>query len=187
MARRKRSKRWVSWLFFIVLLIVAGCVIYFVWDSYFNDEEDDSLNNNATDTEVIIDDSEKTVDVESSETDGLVEEGTEKEKVPQYDGSDPNSAEELSGAITYAGVQDGVLMIRMNIDQYLNSGECELTLKKAGATIYSSIAKIIGSASTSTCEGFDVPIGGLGGGKIEININLKADSKKGTIRGEVDV
>ena len=78
-------------------------------------------------------------------------------------------------------------MIRVNIDQYVGSGSCELTLVRGGATIYNSIASIIGGASTATCEGFDVPVAGLGGGTVEININLSADGRSGTIRGEVGI
>ena len=53
--------------------------------------------------------------------------------------------------------------------------------------INESIANIIGSASTSTCEGFDVPISGLGGGVTKININLSDGERSGVIRGEVNI
>ena len=181
MARRRKNKRkWISWLIILVLLIAAGVVVYLVWDNYFNEKKDEI---ETTETEQI----DQQEDEGGNSEVELVNENGEKKTPPKYEGEDPNKAEELSGAITYAGVQDGKLMIRVNIDQYLSSGKCELTLKRGGATIYNSVANIIGNASTSSCEGFDVPTKGLGGGKTEIVIKLNANSKSGTIRREVNI
>lgn len=179
--RRKRSKKWIYWFIIVVLLIAAGVVGYLVWDNYFNDKKEETV-------EVQNDEINQTETGDDKEVNGeLINEGGEDKKVPQYEGEDPNKASELSGAVTYAGVVDDKLMIRMNIDQYLSSGKCELTLKRGDANIYSSIANIVSNASTSSCEGFDVPTRGLGGGNTEIIINLTADGKSGVIRGEVNI
>ena len=176
--RRKRSKKWIYWLIILILLIGAGAVCYLVWDSYFREKDD------VEQTEIIEEKNEqKTNEVEVEQT----SESPEKPKVEQYDGESPNQANELTGVVTYAGVSGDNLMIRVNIDQYLENGQCELTLKQGSATIYNSIASIIGSASTATCEGFDIPINKLGGGKFEININLSANGRTGLIRGEANV
>lgn len=177
--RRKRSKKWISWLIILVLLIGAGAVCYMVWDSYFRDKTEPETSETSDNTE-----SEEQKNDSEAE---LTSEEPEKKKVEQYDGDDPNNAQDLSGVVTYAGVNNGVLMIRVNIDQYLDSGKCELTLTRGGATIYSSIASIIGSASTSTCEGFDVATGELGGGNVEINIKLESSGRMGSIHGEVNI
>ena len=177
--RRKRSKKWISWLIILVLLIGAGAVCYMVWDSYFRDKTEPETSETSDNTE-----SEEQKNDSEAE---LTSEEPEKKKVEQYDGDDPNNAQDLSGVVTYAGVNNGVLMIRVNIDQYLDSGKCELTLTRGGATIYSSIASIIGSASTSTCEGFDVAMGELGGGNVEINIKLESNGRTGLIRGEANI
>ena len=177
--RRKRSKKWISWLIILVLLIAAGVVCYLVWDSYFRDKPEPE----ASETSGIVESEEQKNNVDGEFTG----EGPEKKKVEQYDGDDPNLATDLSGVVTYAGVNNGVLMIRVNIDQYLDSGKCELTLTRGGATIHNSIASIIGSASTSTCEGFDVAVGELGGGNVEINIKLEANGRTGSIRGEANI
>lgn len=173
--KRKRSKKWVSWVILLVLLIGAGVVVYLVWDNYFNDKKD-------KDTQETVQISEKNEEEKSGGGDVV-----EKKKVEQYEGDDPNNAETLSGVVTYAGVNDGVLMVRVNIDQYLDSGECGLTLVRGGATIYNSIANIVGNVSTATCEGFDVPVGGLGGGETDININVKSGERSGVIHGKVSL
>ena len=173
--RRKRNKKWISWLIILVLLIGAGVVCYMVWDSYFRDksEPDSSETENSGKDEL---DKEKSND-----------ELLDGQKVKQYDGDDPNKAQDLSGAITYAGVNGDELMIRVNIDQFLDDGKCELTLVRSGVTVYSSVANIVGGAMTSTCEGFDVAAGELGEGNIEINIKISADERAGLIRGEVNI
>ena len=177
--RRKRSKKWISWLIIVALLIGAGVVCYMVWDSYFRDKSEPEASETSGTTEVEEQKNNTEMDLASEEP--------EKKKVEQYDGDDPNNAQDLSGVVTYAGVNNGVLMIRVNIDQYLDSGKCELTLTRGGATIYSSIASIIGSASTSTCEGFDVAVGELGGGNVEIIIKLESNGRVGSIHGEASI
>lgn len=177
--RRKRNKKWISWLIILVLLIGAGVVCYMVWDSYFRDKSEPETSETSDDIEG--EEQENNTEIE------LTSEEPEKKKVEQYDGEDPNLADDLSGVVTYAGVNNGVLMIRVNIDQYLDSGKCELTLNRGGATIHSSIASIIGSASTSTCEGFDVAVGELGGGNVEINIKLESNGRVGSIHGEANI
>ena len=151
--------------------------MYLVWNSYFNDKkEDNSLNSEQVEKQ-------KESDKEDDDAGGAIE----KKKIEQYDGEDPNDAETLSGVVTYAGVSNDVLMIRVNIDQYLESGECELTLLRGGSSIYNSTAEIVGGPSTASCDGFDVPVSGLGGGATEININLKSGERSGVIHGEVEI
>ena len=114
------------------------------------------------------------------------ERAVEQKKVPQYDGDDPNTAEELSGVVTYAGVSGGALMVRVNIDQYLDNGKCEMNLIQSGNVVHSSAVEIVGGPSTASCAGFDVPVAGLSG-NYEIVVKLEAGGKRGTIRGEVSV
>ena len=41
-----------------------------------------------------------------------------KDKYDEYAGEDPNEREDLTGVVTYAGVNGNNLMIRVNIDQH---------------------------------------------------------------------
>ena len=177
--KRKRNKKWIYWLIILVLLVAADVVVYLVWDNYFNDKADDGGQEEET---------EQVEDVSVQEKEN--EEGdseSEKPKVIQYDGEDPNTKEELSGAITYASVSGNKLMIRVNIDQYLENGECALSLIRGGGVIYNNSARIVANASTATCEGFDVLVDEIGKGAVDVMINLSAGGKNGTIRGEADV
>ena len=181
--KRKRNKKWIYAMLAVVLVASAGVTCWLLRGTK-SDQQETGQTGSTIQQEEKIDKEEISRPSEEGELTGT---GAEKERVVQYDGEDPNQADDLSGVVTYAGVVDGTLMIRVNIDQYLESGNCELTLTQGGANIYNSIANIVGGPSTATCEGFDVPLGELGGGDIQININLSADERHGTIRGEANI
>ena len=63
---------------------------------------------------------------------------------------------------------------------------CELTLTSNNDRKVLS-APTMDSASTSTCEGFDIPTDLLSNGTWLINIKVTGDNKTGTITGEVRV
>lgn len=177
--RRRRNKKWLKAILFLILIIVAGVICFLVWDSYFKDD------NSEVESEVI---EQPIVEQGKTEAESEVEESVEvveKEEVLQYDGADPNESVDLTGVITYTNVANGVLTIRVNIDQYISAGSCELALVRGGAEIYSETVQMIDSASTSTCKGFDVSTDGLGSGSTSIIINLSGDNKNGVISGEV--
>ncbi len=168
-----------------MLFVAAAVIVYLVWNSYFAEKGDDGeLRDGGGSAEAVTDGGTDKIDGEIDKASEVVE----KPKVEQYDGEDPNMSESLSGAITYAGVVDENLMIRMNIDQYLEEGRCELSLVKDSATIYNSVANVISNVTTATCEGFDIPMGELeGSGLIEIKINITAGNKTGVVWGEVGI
>ena len=174
--KRKKSKKWISWLILLLLLLAASVVAYLVWDSYLRDKP--------------VDDGGQEKQIEKIEKKGTEEDGVEiveKQRIEQYDGNDPNGAEMLSGVVTYAGVNGDRLMIRVNIDQYLDGGECELSLKKDGVVVYSEMANVVGNVSTATCEGFDVPVEGFRNGFVDISIGVRSGNKVGTIESGVDL
>ena len=168
----------------MILLVVAGVVVFLVWDNYFNDKKENKQEGQEVEQ---VEKKESATKAENGD-DGKdeAEKAVEQKKVPQYDGDDPNTAEELSGVVTYAGVSGGALMVRVNIDQYLDNGKCELNLIQSGNVVHSSAVEIVGGASTASCAGFDVPVAGLSG-NYEIVVKLEAGGKRGTIRGEVSV
>ena len=178
--RRRRSKKWISWLIFLVLAIVAVVICVLVWNSYFKPKDDNPKPAEQSKTEEKKD--EQKPEEKKEQTDVQSE---EKKKVEQYDGEDPNRATGITGVITYAGVSGDNLMIRVNIDQYLNGETCSLALRQGGGNAYSASANIIDAASTSTCEGFNVPVAGFPAGTYNIIIYIQSGEKTGEISGEV--
>ena len=183
MVRRRNYRKWLWWGAGLVLIALVVIIAVVINQNNTGNESNEAQNQ----------DNSSAVEKQEVEQGGLTdeekfaEEEVEKKKVVQYEGEDPNEAEDLSGVVTYADVVDGMLMVRVSIDQYLTEGTCELTLAQGGATIYNSIARIIGDVSTATCEGFDVSVEQLGGGNTEIIINLNANERRGVIRGEVEI
>lgn len=177
--KQKKDKKWLYWLLMLVLFVAAAVIVYLVWNTYFKDK-DEEQNSGAT---------VETIEIEEHEEPQRQEEVEipNKPKVVQYDGEDPNSAEELSGVITYAGFNDDRLMIRVNIDQYIDDGECRLDLMRGGVLIHEEVTGIVGNVSTASCDGFDVPVDIVGEGAVEIEIHLDSDGKTGIIKGEADV
>ena len=179
--KRKKSKKWLVGVVLFLLFVVAAVVCYLVWDAYFKTKD----NNGGGNENTVVEDVEKPV-----ENSGDTEEEpvvVEKEKVVQYEGDDPNELEELTGAITYAGVFDGNFMVRVNIDQYLSEGSCELELVKDGAVAYSDTTDIVAMVTTATCDGFNVAARELSGGQYDVVVNLASGGKTGVIRGEANV
>ena len=181
MANRRRSKKWISWIIILALLVGAGVVCYLVYDSYFKDKSGEEPKPTEQTQEKT---DEKT---EEKKTEEKKEETVKKEEVVQYEGEDPNQSSEITGAITYAGVSGESLLIRINIDQYLNGGTCTLSLRQGGGNVYSAEAGIVDSASTSTCEGFNVPVSGLPKGKYNIVVYISSNGKTGEISGEANI
>lgn len=182
--RRRKSRKWISWLVFLMLLIMAGVVCYFVWDNYFKEKDGTKQEGDSSVVTEENEDVEQKVEKRDDVGEGEVME--EEKKVVQYDGTDPNKNNDLTGVITYAGASGNNLMIRVNIDQYLSDGSCSLSLLSNGGVVYGDTAKIVASASTATCEGFDIPVSEVGSGNYEIVINLSSYDKTGAIKGEVN-
>lgn len=180
---RKNGRKWVSRVLFFMLFVVAVVICYFVYEVYFKEKD-----SGITDDSGVIQTTEEfndSGDSVGSEDDNV--EVPEKDKVIQYEGEDPNLSEELSGSVTYAGVLNNRITIRVNIDQYLSEGSCALSLLSNDTVIYSESANIINSASTATCEGFDIPVSNVRAGDYEIIIIISSYGKSGVIKGRVEV
>ena len=175
--KRKRSKKWISWLIMLILLVAACVMVYLVWDNYFRD--DMKKGGEEPEPAEVVDN--KTEDDTTED-----QKPEEKEEIVQYEGENPNNAGELTGVVTYAGVTGEKLVIRVNINQYLSGGSCSLRLVfEDDVAVLEETAQIVDSASTSTCEGFDIPTAGLQSGNYRIYIGLTSGGKTGMINGEV--
>lgn len=182
--QRKNYNKWLYWAIGLVVVLVVVVVVCLVVNNASQKKENEEVETSKVE-EKKEPESKKTEEVnqDTSVADKVIEE----KKVPQYEGDDPNTTEELTGVITYAGVNGDKLMIRVNIDQFLDSGECGLGLRQAGMNVYNTSARVVSNASTATCEGFDVPLSQVGTGSTHIIITVKAGEKTGTIEGEVTI
>ena len=177
--QRKTKKRSHPGLIVFFILLIA--LLTYMAFEYFNKPKTEEPKPEETSQKA--DDNQ----TEKPETPVAPAEDPNPDKTPvQNDGDNPNTAGTITGNITYAGVNGNKLIIRVNIDQFINSGMCELTLTSNNDRKVLS-APTMDSASTSTCEGFDIPTDLLSNGTWLINIKVTGDNKTGTITGEVRV
>ncbi len=188
--RRRRQRKIVTTIGFLFLILAAGLICYLVWDNYFRDKNND-VGKDSQSEQVVKKETDEGKSEESEkqlEEEPKTEELTEDEKEkPNYDGENPNQSSLLTGVVTRAERMNEQVIVRVNIDQYLGEGSCQLNLKKDSDVIYSMTASIVSSAATATCEGFDVPVAEIGGGDFAIEIVVESGEKTGVINGEVNV
>ena len=114
---------------------------------------------------------------------------SEPNKTPvKHEGDSPNHSSGLTGSITYADISEDKLIIRVNIDQLVGeNGTCVLTLSRAGYKDITKSVNTMDNPSSSTCQGFDVPLREIYSGIWQVKIELSAGGKLGAITGEVNV
>lgn len=184
MSKRKRNFRWVKWLIFLVLIVGAVAIVILVKNNF--DNKTDSNDKQQT-TNVEKPEEKKPEEKTDNNSSSSEETPKQEEKAPQYDGESPNKSETLTGLITYADVVNGELVIRVNIDQFLQSGNCNLNMTRNGVTYYSQSVGITESVTTSTCDGFKIPASELPSGNLQVEINLESEGKSGKIEGRVKI
>lgn len=181
MPRRKRDFRWIKWLLFLVLIIAAIVVVVLIKNNYFGEKQENNAQQSENENKSEDDKPKEGTDETSTE------ETKQEEKAPQYEGESPNKSENLTGLITYADVINDELVIRVNIDQFLQSGNCNLTMSRNGVTHYSQSVGIQESVTTSTCDGYKIPVSELPKGDFQVEIDLESDGKSGKITGRVRI
>ncbi len=176
--RRRRTNRvWII-IALVVLALVVGGVTFFLLNHRPTTETDEAESVVEVDSAV-----DETTDEATSTTD----EEDNFNEVPQYEGENPNHLDVLTGSLIHAEPDGSDLVIRVNIDQALNSGTCTLNMTADNGGVYTAEAVIFMSgAVTSSCEGFNVPLASLAtSNSWIINIALSSGGKTGTIVGEV--
>jgi hypothetical protein len=190
--KKARKNKIIVWsLFFLVLIILAGVIVYQILKD----------NNKSSKVPVLPEKTEKieskieNTSVTNSET-IKTEDGTPEDaaagrtpKTPEkYEGQDVNKLEKLTGAITYSAKTDDIYRIRVNIDQFLKlPGTCMLSVTSAGKVVYTDYVNIISNPSSGSCDGFDIPLTKLSPGEYNIKIEVNANQKTGIIEGKVTI
>lgn len=111
---------------------------------------------------------------------------TEKDIQPPYEGENPNVSKSLTGVINFKSVIDGTLTIRNTINQALSSGTCDLTMTNGSKTVTKN-SGITQNPSSSSCEGFDIPVSELASGSWKVSIVVTSGDRTGTIIDEVTI
>lgn len=190
--KKSRKNKVIVWsLFFLVLIILAGVIVYQILKDNQSRSKTPSLAESTQNIENKIENPNmpetKTIKTE----DGTPEDAAagRTPKTPEkYEGQDVNQLEKLTGTITYSAKAANIYRIRVNIDQFLKlPGTCKLTVFSAGKVVYTDSVSVISNPSSGSCEGFDIPLTKLSPGEYNIKIEINANQKTGIIEGKVTI
>ena len=178
--QKKSSKKVLLIAGVVVLVIGGGVYAYFATRPSDDKRQTETVNNDASKTN--DEETGKTNDETTPTNSG--EDGKDTPK--QYEGDSPNTSNSLTGVINYKSVIDGNLTLRITIDQTISSGTCTLKLISSGRTITKNAA-VVQNPSSSTCEGFSVPVSELSGGQWSIEITVTSGDRTGTFKDKVTI
>lgn len=153
-----------------IAIVVSGVVCgYFFW--YQSSQSDETVDNQPNENSSIS-------------TDGNItpEPIRETSKEPLQNDSANVDQKSLTGYITYKNVENGKLIIRVQIDQFLTSGTCKITVGG-----YSEQVNIITNPSSSTCQGWDIQTSKLQNGNQKISIDINSGDNSLVISDEVTI
>ena len=185
MKTKKKKQNKIIPVILVIFGLAAVAGLVFLAFKLFN-KNDQSQEINNTSVNVQANNNQTQTPAVPENTEPSPEPFVEKEPVIQYSGDNPNDSEVISGAITYASVSNDNLVIRVNIDQYISEGNCTLSLVGTNTSVIDT-ARVIDSASTSTCEGFNVPLSKIKDQSIDIYIEVQSSTKTGVIKGEATI
>ena len=175
--RRRTKKGAIALIFVGILIIVVGGTVLAL-NLVNSNKKPDNQNNSSENTEVTNNNTiTETTATNSSDTgDG---------KTPaKYAGEDPNTYNELTGTITFAGISENKFVVSAAIDQYI-TGNCRFEINGPDGSTISADIDIMAGPSSSFCS-YSGPKPEAHG-KYNINIVLTNNNKTGTITGEVEI
>lgn len=91
-----------------------------------------------------------------------------------------SSKKNVQLTITVANQNGSTLQVRILIGTVENTGQCTLILTKSGQQTITKTAGIQALASTSTCQGFDIPTSELSVGTWQLSVSYDSTSLTGT-------
>ena len=190
--KKSHKNKIIVWsLFFLVLIILAGVIVYQILKDNKSRSKTPSLAESTQNIENKIENHNipeaKTINNE----DGTLEDAAAgyTPKTPEkYEGQDVNQLEKLTGTITYSAKAADKYRIRVNIDQFLKlPGTCKLTVLSASRIVYTDLVSVISNPSSGSCEGFDIPLSKLPSGTYDFKIEVNANQKTGIIEGKATI
>lgn len=180
----KRKNKQKSIIILTILTIILAYILAAWQFNFFPFKKPTSEVINSIDTPTEI---TKNIDTPQNK---ILEKNPDHKTPIQNEGEDPNQLSEITGYVSNKTVnsQSQILTIRVTINQFLSeAGTCSLILNNGNETFNDS-ASTANNPSSSTCQGFDIPLNKLSSGKWSIKIKVKAGDKAGEIDGgEVEI
>lgn len=201
--QKKSNKKPLIIVIIVLLLIAIGGVCAYLYlsnkpnngQNQSNTEKSESKKSDNTDdsktksSDTNTESSDKKSD--KSDTNNESVDGNANKTPVKYENYTPPANNELSGTVNYAAAVDDTLVIRTTINQLVHNGTCKLTMSGPRGQSYSNESNIVANPSTSSCSGFNIPLGQLAAsasarsGTWKINISINAEDKTGSLTSEV--
>lgn len=170
-------------LVILVLVLIAGTAIGSFFLTKFISEQ--NSNTPSTDTQQTqSSNSSSSSQNENHNSDTSTKEQKNPQTPAQYEGDNPNNADTLSGAITFAGISEGKLLINVSIDQFV-SGTCNIILTSPSSQTIDLSAPLTTGPTSAFCSYSGAIPSGSGTWKVEIKAT--GGNKSGTITGELNL
>lgn len=172
--KQKSSKKKITIVVICILAVILGAAGY-----VFYKTQNPSPSSDASDFQ----DANPITTPEEEKQQSYEEE--KKEHGAEYPKTtDPDTP--LTVTFTNIGQQDTTLRVRATADALISGGTCTLTLTKNGTTITKTAPTFV-TAHTSTCQGFDVPVGELSPGSWDVTLEMTKDSQSGRATTAVNI
>lgn len=105
----------------------------------------------------------------------------------QASDSTSNTSSTVPLVITSTNQSSGMVYIRVIIQEVTSAGNCTLSMSNGTGGVYTATSQVQSMASSSTCEGFNVPISKLSPGSWDINIKYTNGTSSGTATGSISI
>lgn len=102
------------------------------------------------------------------------------------DGSN-NTPSTVPLVITSTSQSSGMVYIRVIIQEVTSTGSCTLSMSNSSGGTYTATSPVQSMASSSTCEGFNVPVSKLSQGSWDINIKYTNGTSSGVASGSITI
>lgn len=98
-----------------------------------------------------------------------------------------SSKKSVQVSFTSANQNGSTFQTRIQIDTVVNTGTCTLTLSKPGSADVVKTAGVQPLASTSTCQGFDIPTSELSSGTWHMNLSYDSSDFTGVAQKDITI
>ncbi len=164
----------------IVLALVAGSLLYvyafkgnlFGWEVTKNSADNSSINYS-------------TATKEEQQAGAQAKAGSNNDTPPTPKTVTGSTKKNVQIAITAANLNGSTLQVRTLISAVADAGTCTLELTREGHQTITETAGSQALASTSTCQGFNIPVSGLAVGTWHILVEYSSSTLAGSTSQDV--
>ncbi len=192
-SKTRRLRKALLFAVIIIILAVAGLATYVYafngsilgWSAKKSDDSS-TKSDEPTEDQKKAGEKIKESTIKGGETEGKpTTEGSDQPQTPTpIEGSNKKNVEVI---ITAAAQNGSTLQIRTLISAVTGSGTCTLSLSRSSTPELIVQSAVIPSSSSSSCQGFDVPVSQLASGTWKATITFNNDELTGSTSRTVDV